>query len=263
MDTSLLLLRATLICYLLAAAAAFASLVIRSRRWGWAGLGLAGLGWIAHAGLLFLRGQAQGGLPLEDYRDVLSLLCFAAVGVTLIATLRTRLELLGAVILPLVLVLMIISNLLPAEAVPVSRSLERAFLDFHVFIAILGAAALFVTFAASILYLIQERRLKRKLAGVPGIRLPSLEKCDSMANLSLMWGFPLLTLTVITGGIWIANFKPDSSLWGQESFALLAWVLLGIILSARFLRGWRGRKAAYLTLLAFTALILRMIGVVF
>lgn len=263
MDTGLLLSRANLIFYLLAASAVFGSLALRSRRWGWAGLGLAGAGWIAHAGMLVTRGRQLGGLPLENYKDVLSWLCFAAVAVTLAVAVRTRLVLLGALIFPLVLVLMFISDSLPTDVVPVSRDLERAFLDFHVFIAVLGAAALFLTFAASVLYLVQERRLKRKRTAGQGVRLPSLEKCESMANVSLMWGFPLLTLTIITGGIFIRNFKPESGLWErQESFALLAWILLGVILAARFLRGWHGRSAAYLTLVAFTALLLRMIGVV-
>ena len=263
MDMTVLLSRATLGFYLLAAIAVFASLAFRSRRLGWGGLGVAAAGWVAHAGVLLGRGRQIGGVPLENYQDVLSWLCFVAVGVTLVAAVRARLVLLGALIFPLVLVLMFISDSLPSGVVPVSRDLKRALLDFHVFIAVLGAAALFVTFAASVLYLLQERRLKRKRASGHGVRLPSLEKCESMANLSLMWGFPLLTLTIITGGIWTTNFKPESGLWErQESFALFAWILLGVILAARFLRGWHGRNAAYLTLVAFTALLLRMIGVV-
>jgi ABC-type uncharacterized transport system permease subunit len=263
MELSLALVRLILALYFLAAAFAFLSLVLKlhsGRAWT---VVLAALGFVAHMALLVRRGLEVGGLPLEDYSDVVSALCCAAVLVYLISYLSTRLELLGAVILPLVLGLLFISNLLPADAVPVSRDLERAFLEFHIFIAVLGAAALFLTFAASVMYLVQERRVKRKRPGKPGALLPSLEKCDSLGNLSLMWGFPLLTLTLVTGGIWSANFRDRATLWEpQESFALLAWIILGVIISARFLKGWRGRKAAYLTIAAFAALILRMIGVV-
>jgi ABC-type uncharacterized transport system permease subunit len=263
METSLLLLRLAVLLYVAAAASAFASLFLQGRRGSVLAASLAGTGLVAHLGYLLARGWELGRLPLEEYRDMVSFLCCAAVAVYLIAYLRTRLEVLGAVILPLVLVLLFISDLLPAEVVPVSRDLERALLDFHISIAVLGAAALFLTFAASVMYLAQERRIKLKKTGDGGVPLPSLEKCDSLGNISLMWGFPLLTLTIVTGGVWTANFRERPSIWErQETFALLAWVLLGIILSARFFRGWRGRKAAYLTILAFTALILRMIGVV-
>jgi ABC-type uncharacterized transport system permease subunit len=263
MGSSLLILRVAIPLYITATAAAFISLFLKTRRAAILTVALSAAGLFTHLAYLVARGMEVGGAPLKEYRDVVSVLCCAAVAVYLIAYLRTRLEVLGAVILPLVLVLLFISDLLPAEVVPVSRDLERAFLDFHISIAVLGASALFLTFAASVMYLVQERRLKLKRPGGSRVRLPSLEKCDSLGNLSLMWGFPLLTLTIVTGGVWTANFRQRPYVWErQETFALLAWMLLGIILSARFLRGWRGRKAAYLTILAFAALILRMIGVV-
>jgi ABC-type uncharacterized transport system permease subunit len=263
MESGVLLLRIAILLYASAAGAAFLSLFVKLRRGSLAAAWLASCGLLAHGTYLLLRTFALSRLPLEEYRDVVSLLCCAAVAVYLIAYWRTRLEVIGAVILPLVLVLLFVSDLFSAEIVPVSRDFERAFLDFHISIAVLGAAALFLTFAASVMYLVQERRIKLKKAGGAGVPLPSLEKCDSLGNVSLMWGFPLLTLTLITGSIWAANFRDRSSVWEpQETFALLAWTLLGIILSARFFSGWRGRKAAYLTILAFTALILRMVGVV-
>ena len=264
MQIGLTLLRVAVGFYVLATACAFASLAFKARKLAPGTPLLAGIGFLAHLGYLVSRGVQVGGLPLGDYRDLLSLLCGAAVLVYLVSFFRTHLEVLGVVILPLVLVLIIVSNLLPTEILPVSRDLEGALLNFHVFIAVLGSAALFLTFAASLLYLVQERGLKEKRPARLGLLvLPSLEKCDRIGRLSLMWGFPLLTLTLITGAIWSANFRHRYWLWeSRETFALLAWMILAVIISARLLRGWRGRKAAYLTIIAFAALILRMLGVV-
>jgi len=258
-----MLLRIAVGFYVLATASAFAALVLNLRKLvPWTPI-LASVGLIAHLSDLVLTGRSLGGLPLRDYRDVLSLLIAAAVVVYLVSFFRTRFEVLGAVILPVVLILIFISNLLPNDVLPVSKDLEKLLMNFHIFIAVLGASALFLTFAASVLYLIQERGLKEKRPPRFGLKLPSLERCDSIGKWSLMWGFPLLTLTIVTGGIWSANFRSRYWLWeGKETFALLAWMILGVIISARLLRGWRGKKAAYLTILAFTALILRMIGVV-
>ena len=259
----LILLRVAVGFYVLATACAFAALTLSLRRLvPWTPV-LASVGLLAHLSHLVLLGISLGGLPLRDYRDVLSLLIAAAVIVYLVAFLRTRLEVLGAVILPVVLILIFISNLLPNDVLPVSKNMEKLLMSFHIFIAVLGASALFLTFAAAVLYLVQERRLKEKRLPRFGVKLPSLERCDSIGKWSLVWGFPLLTLTIITGGIWSANFRSRYWIWeGKETFALLAWMILGIIITARLLRGWRGRKAAYLTIVAFTALILRMIGVV-
>jgi ABC-type uncharacterized transport system permease subunit len=264
MNMMLLLLRAALGFYVLATACAFAVLALNLRKLTlWTPI-LASAGLLAHLTQLGLTGFSLGGLPLRDYRDVISLLIAAAIVVYLVAFVRTRLAVLGVVILPVVLILIFISNLLPLDVLPVSQDLEKMLMSFHIFIAVLGASLLFLTFAASVLYLIQERGLKEKRPPRFGVKLPSLERCDSIGQWSLMWGFPLLTLTIVTGGIWSANFRSRYWLWeGKETFALLAWMILGLIITARLLRGWRGKKAAYLTIIAFAALILRMIGVVF
>jgi len=260
MNIALLLLRAAVVFYVLATASAFVSVVLKLRKLlPWTPL-LAGIGFAAHLAHLATRTAMAGVLPVGDTRDLLSLLCWAAVLVYLVSWSRTRLEVLGVVILPLVLVLLFISNVLTREVFPVSRDLEGGLLNFHIVVAVLGVAALFLTFAASVIYLVQERSLKEKRPG--RLVLPSLEKCDTLARFSMMWGFPLLTVSIITGAIWNANFRNHARFWeSKESFALLAWLILGIIVGARYLRGWRGRKAAYLTILAFAALLLRMIGV--
>ncbi|HEV8334902.1 MAG TPA: cytochrome c biogenesis protein CcsA [Candidatus Polarisedimenticolia bacterium] len=262
MSSTLLLLRVVVGLYVLAAGSAFAATVLRIRKpFLWTPL-LALGGLVAHVAYLGIEGIRVGGLPVRDYRDVLSLLCAAVVLVYLVSFVRTRLEVLGVVFLPLVLILIFISNFLPNDVLPVSRDFEQVLMTFHICIAVLGAAALCLTFAASVLYLVQERGLKEKRPVRFGVKLPSLEKCDSIGKLSLMWGFPLLTLTIVTGGIWSANFRSRYWLWeGKETFALLAWMILGVIITARLLRGWRGKKVAYLTIVAFAALILRMIGV--
>ena len=263
MNTELFVLRAEVAFYVIATAVAFLSGSVKFRRLAPFTPILAGIGLVAHLAHLYQQGVAAGGLPVGDYRDLLSLLCWAAVLVYLITYLWTRIEVLGMVILPLVLVLMFISNLLPTEMVPVSEDLKTVLMEFHIFIAVLGSAALFLTFATSVLYLIQERNLKEKRPLKRGLRLPSLERCDHIGKFSLMWGFPLLTMTIVTGAIWSANFRDRYWLWeGRETFSLLAWTILGVIITARVLRGWRGKKAAYLTIIAFAALILRMVGIV-
>ncbi len=207
MGTTLFLLRMAVGFYILAAGCAFAALVLNLRRLVlWAPV-LASMGLLAHGAQLAIEGAHLGGLPVRDYRDVISLLCAAAILVYLVSFARLRLDVLGVIILPVVLILLFISNLLPNDVLPVSRDMEKVLMNFHISIAVLGAAALFLTFAASVLYLVQEHHLKEKRPARLGRRLPSLERCDSMSKLSLQWGFPLLTLTIVTGGIWSANFR--------------------------------------------------------
>ena len=68
-------------------------------------------------------------------------------------------------------------------------------------------------------------------------------------------------VAIITGAVWSANAR--AFYWlssGMETFALLSWSILAVILFARLVRGCRGRKAAYLTIVAFLAVLARVLG---
>src|SRR3954471_17963062 len=68
----------------------------------------------------------------------------------------------------------------------------------HVTLIMIGYSALFFSFTASILYLIQERRLKSKIGmSGPWSRLPALATIDEIGLKCLIWGFPFMTLGLI------------------------------------------------------------------
>jgi len=260
-DLELLLLRSALGFYLLGVLLAFVALLAAKPRL---------LRWLpvaAAPGLLldvvsFARSWwVRGTVPLESTPERISFLALAVVAAYLVAAFLYHLEVLGVIILPLAVVLELTSNYLPRAAVAVPEEVQPGLRFFHIGVATLGVAAIFLSFGASILYLVQERRLKSKRPGRFLRRLPSLVSCDQIGHLALLWGFPLLTLAIITGAVWSASAR--AFYWlssGMETFALLAWSILAVILFARLVRGWRGRKAAYLTIAAFLAVLARVLG---
>jgi len=261
LDIYLLLVRLDLGFYVAGAMLAFAAVLFNRQKWMRWVPHLALLGLVLHLAAMHRLWTDGGQFALEDRPAQLSFLAWAAVLVYLLATYFYRLEILGVLILPLAVILLLISNLLPLDVILVPAPMQPGLLFFHITVAILGVAALFLAFGASVVYLIQERGLKAKRAPLMFGRLPSLQRCDSAGNLAMLWGFPLLTLAIITGTIWSANER--AAYWAhlpRETFSLLAWVLLGIILYARLVTGWRGRKAAYLTIVAFAAILIRMLG---
>jgi ABC-type uncharacterized transport system permease subunit len=243
-DLPLLLVRLALAFYLVGVLISFVALLAAKPRL------FARLWWI------------EGHAPLESTPERITFLAMAVVLGYLVAAFVYRLEVLGVIILPLTVVLELTSNFLPRAAVAVPEEVQPGLRFFHIGVATLGVAALFLGFGASVLYLIQERRLKSKRPPSRFLqRLPSLVSCDQIGHLALLWGFPLLTLAIVTGAIWSANAR--AFYWfssGMETFALLAWSILAIVLFARLVRGWRGRKAAYLTIVAFLAVLARMLG---
>ncbi|PYT38272.1 MAG: hypothetical protein DMF52_00025 [Acidobacteria bacterium] len=260
MHWSLLLLRIALVFYCLGFVSSFAPVLTRlktGRLTPW----LALAGWAAHTGALAALGTELRRCPLATAPEVLSALAWSAVLVYLAAYWRYRLDVLHVVMMPLVLVVMFVSDLLPEDVVPVSSSLQPSLLRFHITVIIFAVAALSISFASSVAYILLDRALKSKRPSRPGLRLPSLESCDSVGQISLLWAFPLMTLGIVTGAIVSAGINHTFWAWQpKETLAVVAWILLAVIMAARLGWGWRGRNAALLTIAAFSAVLLRMLG---
>jgi ABC-type uncharacterized transport system permease subunit len=131
----------------------------------------------------------------------------------------------------------------------------------HVTLLIFGYASFFVAFAASVMYLWQERELRLKKFSAVFHRLPSLTTVDDVASTAASVGFTLLTLGIITGVVWsrarsVRMFHNDPT----EFFALLTWVVYLALLHYRV--QWRGRKAAWLGVGGFTLVLCTFVGAV-
>jgi ABC-type transport system involved in cytochrome c biogenesis permease subunit len=262
MDLSLILLRIALLCYGLGFLIVLIPLLGGSRRAVMITPWMAGAGAIAHTGAMVALSLALKRCPVETLPEVLSALAWVSVLVYLAAWARYRLDVLHLIILPLVLVIMVVSKILPAEIVPLSEGLRPTARRFHLTAIVLGVSALFITFAASLIYIRVDRVLKAKRAPQFSLPLPALHRSDAIARLSLMWAFPLLTIGIITGAVY--NAAETGTYWSwnsRETLSVIAWGILAVVVVARVGWGWRGRKAAILTILGFAAVFLRMLGI--
>lgn len=259
MQLHLLLARLDLAFYVTGIALAFGAVLARRPgllRWV-PPAALAGL--VLHGASVLNLWYVSGEPPLDQAPGRISLLAWTAVLVYVVAAFFFGLETLGVVILPLAVILILVSGFLPTDVVTVPQAIQPSLLWFHIGMATLGVAALFLTFGASVVYLIQEHGLKARRPSRLLLRLPSLQRCETAGHRALLWGFPMLTVAIITGMIWSANVR-DTWHLSQETLSLLAWGILAIVLYARLVSGWRGRKAAYLTIVAFAAVLVRMLG---
>jgi ABC-type transport system involved in cytochrome c biogenesis permease subunit len=106
------------------------------------------------------------------------------------------------------------------------------------------------------MYLLQEYQLKNKKSSALGSRFPSLETLDRLNYIFLVWGFPLMTLGILTGSLWARINWGDYWSWEPRQISsALIWLLYGALLQARMARGWRGRKAALLTIVGFVVVL--------
>ena len=212
-------------------------------------------GFALHTAGLSQRWTEAGRFPAIGLSDAASFLAWTIVLVFLMTYMRTRVDVLGLAVYPAAFALVLIANLTPAtrSADPI---LHSVFLPVHATFAFFGYAALFVAFTAGVLYLIQERELKSRSPRTFYYLVPSLERCDTLSGRSVEWGFGFLTLAIVTGLLW--NHVAHGRFWtwdAKEWSALVAWVIyIGLIL-ARHRTGWGGRRAAFLGIAGFAAVV--------
>lgn len=213
-------------------------------------------GFASHTATIALRWLAAGRTPATSFHESLTFFSWVTVALFLALLVKYRQRVLGAFVAPFALLLIITASLLPAEIVPLSPVLESYWLPVHVMLAFLGNAFFAIAFFLGVMYVIQDKYLKsRKLKGLYFV-LPSLETLDELNYKCLQYGFPLLTAAIITGAIWSEYAVGSYWEWKhRQVWSLITWFLYAALLHGRLTAGWRGRKAAILSGVAFIALI--------
>ncbi|PCG84057.1 c-type cytochrome biogenesis protein CcsB [Streptomyces sp. WZ.A104] len=149
-------------------------------------------------------------------------------------------------------------------------ALDSFWLWIHVSTAIICGAVFYLGAVGTVLYLFRDS-YETKLAsgGTPGKfatsvleRLPSASSLDKFAYRINAAVFPLWTFTIIAGAIWAGDAW--GRYWGwdpKEVWSFITWVAYAAYLHARATAGWKGRKAAYLALVAFACWLFNYYGV--
>jgi len=170
-----------------------------------------------------------------------------ALGLGYLAVLAAwKMRPLGALLLPINVVLLTMAHFSPgAGAAPASEAANSQLLPVHILSAFLGYGLFLTAFAASAVYLQEQRLLKRKLFGVLLRGLPSLEKLDRAANRCSWAGLLLFTVALVTGAI-MANAvdKPQWFLQPKILATEATWLLFLVLAIGHATGRLVGRSAA-------------------
>ncbi len=182
--------------------------------------------------------------PLTNLPMALSFTAWVGTVVFLGLLLRFRLAGLVALVAPLAFVSVFVAaaQLPHVEVDPAaSGSLPHA----HVLLASAGLALLGLAGMAGALFLLEHRRLKRKRLPVRSGLWPSLEALDRVNAFTLGVGFPLLTLGVVTGGLWVHSLHGTPWTGSPHQVgSLVYWALYGLLVALRFGVGQGARRCA-------------------
>jgi cytochrome c-type biogenesis protein CcsB len=233
-------------------------------RVGRAGLALVYLGIGLLMVCIVLRGLATLRVPWGNMYEFINLTCFSGLVAGAIVLRRPQYRPLWVFLLVPVLILLTVSGRwLYANAAPVMPALQSYWLPIHVSVVSLGSGVFLVAGIASILFLLRTSRLGDPDAeGAPARlvqRLPDPQTLDRIAYRTTIFAFPVFGFGVIFGAIWAE--EAWGRYWGwdpKETVSFIAWVVYAAYLHARSTAGWRDRKAAWINVVGFVAMVFNL-----
>ena len=221
--------------------------LVRPKGFG-AAPGLVVGGLVAQFADLQLVARAQGSVPYRTLGGSIALFGWMLGLAYLILVLRHRERAIGPFLIPFVLAFSILGVSLPSHAPP-GPATRGSLFAFHVTLAILADAAFALSFVLSLLYLIQNRQIRRGRTGVLFSRLPALEVIGRMNRTSVTIGIVSLSVSVGLGIAWAHR------VWNGFVDAKLVWALLTLSVYGLLLwmnrRGWEGPRVALLSIVGF------------
>jgi ABC-type uncharacterized transport system permease subunit len=195
--------------------------------------------------------------PGVNAREALSFGSWLICGAYLAASLRLRVPVVGALVVPGTMVLDVAARLTPTK-----ESAQHAGVlgVVHITLAMAGIAMFAVAAGGAVVYLFAERNLKGHRKGKLLRGGPALETLDRLNQRCIVLGFPAFTVAMVTGAVWVARIPGAGVFTPQYAIATVAWLLYAALLLARVTAGWRGRRAALMTLAGFaTAMVVLLI----
>jgi len=259
----LLWLRVAAILYAAASIAVFPAVLHGLVRWRKICVHLAGLGFFFHfVSAVEMLVLAHRWMPV-GLREVESLLGLAVMGVFFLVWWLYDAISLGIFGLPVAFFLVLVPSLGPDRYTFPSAGVRRSWLVAHIAALLISYAALGFSILASLLYLLQERRIKSKpKAGqdswwAPFDWLPPLDTLERIAHATLEFGFPCMTAGLIIGAVLVQETALGAAYFLDPKIvaSFVSWAIYVLLLLVRRGAGLRGRRAAWLSGAVFLAMI--------
>lgn len=227
--------------------------------------GFASAGLVAHTLYLLNRAQ-QTGLPplLSSTHDWLLVLSWLAVISYLTLTLFDRDLAVGVFLLPIVL-LCVVATYFVSQSPSSHLDALRGWKMLHAGLLVLGMLGVIVGLVLSLMYLFQQRRLRRREVLSEGFGVPNLERLARLNRWAILISVPMLTFGFATGiGLGFVGRSDRSAFSFSDPLVVasgITWIGM-VVLFTRLLTGRRprGKQVALLTIWACGFLLITVLG---
>jgi len=207
-----------------------------------------------------------GHAPLSNLYESLVFFAWITVLVYLIIEHKTKKRVIGAFATPFATLAMAYASFSPDvqdKIQPLIPALQSNWLIAHVITCFLGYASFAVACGMGIMYLMRGSEDGPEGTGLLSA-LPNHRVLDELMHQTIVFGFLWLSVGIITGAVWANQAWGTYWSWDpKETWSLITWFVYATALHARFVRGWQGKRIAFLSIIGFVSVIFTYFGVNF
>jgi len=257
-----------LVFYAAAAAAYLTHFAWRDPRVGRLATAILGGGILTHTFLIGMQTVQVGHAPLVGTTAAVSAFVWLLGLSYLYIEVTTDERTMGVFVVPLIVALYIIPGLDPAVS-PRPPLLQSPLFTVHIVSMLFAYASFALAFVLGVTYVLLFKEIKAKHLGFFYARLPSLQALDAMNSRVVTVGWVFLTIGIAVGGLWATQIHASTDPRAQAMsiqdpkilVALVCWFVYTFALFARRAIGWSGRRAAWLSAIAFVIVLLNFVPV--
>jgi cytochrome c-type biogenesis protein CcsB len=204
-----------------------------------------------------------GHAPLSNMYESLVFFAGMIIVIYLVIERKSKSAIIGAFATPIAFLAMAYASMSPNisdRIQPLVPALKSNWLIAHVMTCFLGYAAFAIAFGISIMFLLKQRDMQEKSSLIS--YFPNTRVLDELNHQMIMFGFLFLSIGIITGSVWANSAWGSYWSWDpKETWSLITWFIYATVLHARMMRGWYGKRIAYLSIAGFMAVLFTYFGV--
>ncbi len=239
--------------------------------WGRIGTITAWAGIVMQAAALIWRWKESydlgiGHIPLSNLYESMIFFAWAIVLFYLVIERKTQNRTIGTFVVPLAFLIMAYASISPgvnSAIQPLIPALQSNWLTSHVVTCFMGYAGFTFAFGCALIYFMKSGKQAGGESDQGFLnRLPSADSLDELINRTTALGFVFLTIGIMTGSVWAHYAWGSYWSWDpKETWSLITWLIYAVMLHSRYVRDWRGRRTAIMSVIGFASMLFTYLGV--
>ena len=205
----------------------------------------------------------QRRFPMTQWTHSIAFCAWAITLIYLIIVRLTDLRALGSFVVPVAFIAILVSYSFLADVSTLPEPMQNYWLLAHTALIFIAYAAFIAAFGFGLMYLIEERKIRKKTDSLFDNLLPSLGISDELGYRCTILGVVLLTMGVIVGSLWTQYIRDVPWRWldAKVISTLVTWFIYVVQIGFRQFWGWHGHRAAYAAIIGFAAVLCTYVGV--